>query len=643
MLDFMRRKRSSLKWVFIIIIFVFSASLVVGLIPGFGDYTAGSISGDVAEVGDATITAQEFQAAYRNYIDRMRGQINPEMLRAFRFERQIMDALIMRHIVTEEAKRLGLNVSDGEIEQRILENPAFREGGNFIGQVAYEAILRQNNLTIADFESEVRNELLTGKLRSLITAGVNLTDKEVETEYKRRNEKVKIDYFVVDPTKLEAKVTLTEPDHRAYYEKNKANYNINEKRQAKYIFLEALKLRSQVKISDDDLRKYYDEHRSEYTLPARVRAQHILFKTQEKTPEEIEKIREKAREVLERARKGEDFAALAKQFSEDSTAANGGDLGDFGRGQMVPEFENAAFGLGVGGMSDIVQTQFGMHIIKVNEKQEQRERPFEELKEAIRPIVETRRAEERANELGQQIAVELVNNKDLNAVAAKHGVEVKDTPLMEQSGTTIPELGNAAALTQRMFSMTKDEIGTAIPVERGYVVPQLTEIAAAHPATFEEVKDKVATDAKAEKARELATEQGKQVQELLKGGKDLPAAAKTVGAEIKTSDLLTRGGTVVEFGSITEADTELFSLPIGKTGTPLTVAGKTFAFTVKEREDINPEEMKKSMDMLRSEMLPQRREQYFGAYIQEVRKRMEADKEITINEGMMTQIAQSIS
>src|SRR6185436_10755644 len=166
---------------------------------------------------------------------------------------------------------------------------------------------------------------------------------------------------------------------------------------------------------------------------------------QGKTPEEIEKIKEKARGVLERAKKGEDFGALAKQFSEDSSAASGGDLGDFGRGQMVPEFERSAFSLGVGAISDLVQTQFGIHIIKVTGKQEARERPYEELKEAIRPIVETRKAEQKASDLAQQVAVDLVSNKNLEAVAMKFGAQVNETPLME-SGQPIAELGNAAEL-----------------------------------------------------------------------------------------------------------------------------------------------------------------------------------------------------
>src|SRR5207253_8008988 len=147
-------------------------------------------------------------------------------------------------------------------------------------------------------------------------------------------------------------------DLRDYYEKNKAKYNVPEKRKAKYIFLESLKLRAEIKVTDDELRQYYEQHKNEYTLPERVKAQHILFKTQGKTPEEIEKIKEKAQQVLERAKKGEDFSSLAKQFSEDTTAAAGGDLGDFGRGQMVPEFDKVAFSLGVGAISDLVPSQF---------------------------------------------------------------------------------------------------------------------------------------------------------------------------------------------------------------------------------------------------------------------------------------------
>ena len=191
--------------------------------------------------------------------------------------------------------------------------------------------------------------------------------------------------------------------------------------------------------------------------------------------------------------------------------------------------------------------------------------------------------------------------------------------------------------------MNKGEIGTALQVDRGYVVPQVVDIVAAHPASFEEARDKVAVDVKAEKTKELAAAKAKQAEEMFKSGKDLATTAKAVEAEIKTSDLLTRGSAIPEFGSIGELDKEVFSLPIGKPGTPLSVSGKTIAFAVKERQAINPDEMKKSIDTVRSEMLPQRRDLYFTAYIQDVRKKMESNKKIKINDSVVTQIAQQIS
>ena len=279
----------------------------------------------------------------------------------------------------------------------------------------------------------------------------------------------------------------------------------------------------------------------------------------------------------------------------------------------------------------------------MNGKQEARERPFEEMKEAVRPIVETRKAEQKASDLAQQIAVDLVSNKNLDAVAAKYpNAQIKETPLVEQ-GTAIPELGNATELERKLFTMAKGEIGTAVQVDRGYVVPQLTDIAPAHPASFEEAQPKVAADVKTEKAKQLAADKTKQIEDMLKGGKDLAAAAKAVGADVKTSELLTRGASIQEFGSIAELDKEMFALPIGKPGTPITVAGKTLAFDVKERQEIKPDEMKKAMEMIRNEIVPQRREEYFNAYIQEVKKKMETSKQIKINESVVNQIAQQVS
>jgi peptidyl-prolyl cis-trans isomerase D len=234
MLDFMRRRRSTLKWVYVVLIFIFSVTLVTLYIP-FGDLGTVSITNDVASVGDQSITAREFQNAYRNYMSRLSGQVSPEMLRAFRFERQIIDALVTQRVIAEEARRVGLTVSPEEVAKRILENPVFLQNGNFVGQAQYQMMLAQNNLTVDDFESSVADDILADKLRSFVTASVSISDTEIEMEYKRRNEKAKIDYLVVDSATLLPKVAATDQEQKDFYEKNKARYNVPEKRRAKYV------------------------------------------------------------------------------------------------------------------------------------------------------------------------------------------------------------------------------------------------------------------------------------------------------------------------------------------------------------------------------------------------------------------------
>lgn len=645
MLQFMRQQHSKLKWVLVLVIVILGAGMVIGLIP-FADVSSVSFSGDLAKVGGESVSANEFQAAYRNYLRAIQQQnqsISPEILKAFRYDRLILDSLIQQKVVMAEARRLGLEVTPEELQKNILSNPLFLAGGSFIGLERYEALLQQNELTTEQYESSLRNQLTIGKVESFVTAGVTVSDREAENEYRKRNEKAVLRYFIIDPAKLESKIAaLSDPELREYFEKNKAKYDVPEKRKSRYAFVDMVKYRRELTATDDELRVYYQEHQDEYRLPAQVTAQHILFKTQGKTPEQVEEIRKKATDVLARAKKGEDFSRLAMQFSEDTSASQGGNLGTFGRGAMVPEFEQAAFNLGVGAISDLVTTQFGFHIVKVNAKQEEKVRTFDEVKEAIRPVVLFAKARVKANEIAEQIAVDLVTNKDLDAVAPKHGATVRETALLEQSAM-IPEFGNSTEYQAKIFSMKKDEIGTAMEVQNGFVVPQLVEIQEKHPASFEEARATVTRDARAEKAREMATTNANKAREQVESGKGtLEQLAASVGGEIKTSDKITRGGSIPDFGSIAERDTEIFSLPIGKPAPPTTFSGKTLVFAVQSRDEINTEEMKKALPALRQEMLPSKKNLYFTSYIQQIQKKMEADGSIRVDESALSQLANLI-
>ena len=168
MLDFMRRQRSRLKWVLVVIIVILAAGMMVSLVPYLGDLNAVTTSGDVAKVGSETVSAVEFQTAYTNYLRSMqqRQELSPEILKAFGFDRQILEFLIGQKVILSEAKRLGLEVTSEELAQRIMSNASFQAGGSFIGRDRYEALLEQNNMTADRFESTLRNELMAMKVQS---------------------------------------------------------------------------------------------------------------------------------------------------------------------------------------------------------------------------------------------------------------------------------------------------------------------------------------------------------------------------------------------------------------------------------------------------------------------------------------------
>ena len=634
MLDLMRRQHSKLKWLLLVIIVAF----VWVYIPSFNDLGSAAITQSVATIGSESVSAKEFQAAYRRNMQRMGTQISPEMLRAFGFDKQVLDSLIFQHVISVEAQRLGLQVTDAEVQDKVLSNPAFIDSGKFIGQAAYQSLLDRNGMSVGDFEGSIRSQILSEKMLSFLTSSVSVSDKEAEEEYRKRNEKAKIDYFIIDPAKFESKVTVTDQEQKDYYEKNKAKYQTPEQRKARYLFVDTVKYHKEATATDQELQEYFNQHQEDYRLKETVTASHILFKTEGKKPEEIEAIRKKALDVLARIKKGEDFATLAKQFSEDTSAAQGGFLGEFERGRMVPEFEKAAFGLGPGAVSDLVQSQFGFHIIKVLKKQDARLRDFMEMKEAIRSIVLGTKGAAKASEISQKAAAELRTNKNLDAVAQKLGVEVRETPLLS-AGQKVPGLSNSPEIVKQAFTLGKDEIGQPVANDEGYAIPSVSEIQKEHESSFEEAKPRTLSDVKAEKAARIATDKSTEVLAGIKAGKDVPSLAKMAGLDIKTSEPIARGGSIPEFGAIADRDKEIFSLPVGKTGTPSTVSSKTLVFAVKERKDLDPEDIKKGLDAVRLSLLDTRREMYFTNWIQEAQKKMQDSRSIKVNQTILTQLA----
>lgn len=630
-LDIMRREKKKFLGVLLLpLIFGLVAYLIPGM-PG-GVWEGGLGASVLAKVGSAEISTSEFLSSYQRFLKSGQFPYDRQFLKTLQIDRQILNQLVAREVVLAEAKRLALDATANEIQQRILALPYFQDNGTF-AFARYRTILEQNGMTVQQFEDGVREDIIQEKLRNLLTDAVTVSDKELEEEYRNRNEKAKIAYVAFEPAKFGSAVVVQDTDLQAHYDKNKESYRVGEQRKAKYLFADTGVLRNSIQIPESELKSYYQQNISSYQLQERVRASHILLKTESKTPDEVEKIKAKAADLLMQVKKGADFAELAKKHSQDpGSGAMGGDLGLFARGAMVPEFDQAAFTLGVGATSDLVKSQFGFHIIKVTEKQPAHTQSYEEVENLIRPTLLQRKAEQIAQDIADKAFTLSRNNKTFDQIAAELKLTVQETPLFAQ-GSPIPLIGNHQEFSTKVFSLKDKEVGSPVRIPNGFAVPQLIEVKAPYVPGLAEIRAKVEEAVRASRASDLAKNKAQELADKVKAGGKFEALAIPYPVEVKTSEEFTRNGNLQDLGSSSPFDAFAFSSQVGAVSPPIQVGQRHVVAQLKEKKSVDPAEFAKAKDSLRQSLLTPKKERIFQAYVDSVRERMTKSGKIKIDEA----------
>src|SRR5206468_1523078 len=385
-----------------VVVLVLGGSMLLYLVPQ--SPVSGEVSTDtVAKIGDESVSVQDVRQQL-NQIEQRNPNMKP--LEAL-YAQQILKQLVFQKEIEYEAKRLGIAVSDQERADRIRQYvPTAFNGGTFVGMDRYSAEVQARfQLTVPVFEELIRQGLLEEKFRKLVTDGISVGPAELEQEYRYKNEKIKLDYALIKPEDLEAKITPADAEIKAEYEKNKSKYQVPERHAVRYALLDTNQLRQTVQIPEDVLKKQYQDNIHQYEVPNQVHVQHILFKTVGQSDAEVAETKKKAEDVLKQARKGVKFDELAKKYSEDPGSKDkGGDLGWIRQGQTVPEFEKEAFSLAPDQISDLVRTQYGFHIIKVLDKQTAHTKPFDEVRDALRAQAALNQAEKQATDTVDQVS-----------------------------------------------------------------------------------------------------------------------------------------------------------------------------------------------------------------------------------------------
>jgi len=610
-----------------VVVLLLGGSMLLYLVPQSPGTGEASSTDTLAKVGDLTVSSAEV----RQQLAEQRNQI-PKQFESF-YARQILNQLIFQKEIEYEAKRLGIHVSNQERADRIRQFlPTAFNGDAFVGMDRYAAEVQARfQMTVPAFEEAIRQGLLQDKFRRLVTDGVSAGPQELQDEFAYRNEKVKLDYALLKPEDLEAKITPDEAEIKAAYEKNKSKYQVPEKRVARFGLIDVNQLRQSVQISDDELKQQYQQDIQQYELPNRVHVQHILLMTVGKTDAEVEEIRQKAEDVLKQAKKGAKFDDLAKKYSEDpGTKDKGGDLGWITQGQTVAEFEKTAFGMEKGKISDLVKTQYGFHIIKVLDKETAHTKPFEEVKDSIKTPLLLSKADKVASDEADQLSATIrrSNKISLDDLAKQFHLTLGETRPVAPSDPVL-EFGNSQEAKEAIFRLRQGELSLPIRTDRGYIVLAVKQILPTHQGSLEEVRDKVVAELKLQKATEMARVKAEDLAKRVKAGEKFDVAAKALGLDPKTSDLFARNGSISGAASGKQLSAA-FQTKSGEVGAPLSLGTNWLVYRVAEKQEPNPADFEKQKKDLTEQVLQTKRNMAFEAFRTALEARLKQEGKLQI-------------
>jgi len=622
MLDRMRQHRNWLKWSLGIVV----AAFVLLYVPSFlRPGGAGAAATDVlATVNGREVLMGSYQRAYQSQVQSLRSaygdKFDEGMLRQLGIPQRIVQQLVDEEAVLAEADRLGVSVSDAELQERIVRMPGFQENGHFVGYSRYQQILQFQRppMRPSEFEATYRSELIAEKLQAAVTGWVRVSDNEVDEEYRHRNEKVKLDLAVFTANQFRAGIQPTDAELNAQFSAHPETYRMPEKRRVRFLLIDADALRPKMVATDPEIEAKYKDNLSTYSTPDQIRASHILFKTEGKDEAAVKKV---AESVLAKVKAGGDFAALAKQYSDDDLSKkNGGDLDYFGRGTMVKEFDEAAWALQPGQISDLVKSQFGFHIIKVVDKKAATTKTLAEVRPQLEDQIKLEKAQAEAQKTADALTKEITTPADLDRVAKARGLTVGDSGLFARD-EPLAGIGFAPAVSAQAFTMEKDKVSGELRTNTGFTFIALTEIKPPAMPTLAEAKDKVRDDVVKIKAVDVAKAKAATMAQAASKG-NFAAAAKAAGVEVKSTDFVTRGTPYPEVGVSSTLDGAVFSMKAGDTTGPIPTDNAVVVAHVKERQDLNPANMSTERENVRAQLIEQRRGEFFAAYMAKAKAKL---------------------
>jgi peptidyl-prolyl cis-trans isomerase D len=640
MFDLFRSRDKAVRYLLTGMLALVAFSMVTYLIPGAGTGSTGTDADTTvaAQIGQEKITSQDISRAIRNMTQNR--QLPPELLSIY--VPQIVNQLINERMMAYEADRLGLVVSPEETDTAIVDTlPAQLVKDGKVDGATLNAMLQQQGMTLAGLKDSTSRSLLVNRLEQIVVNGVVVSPAEIEKEYRKRNDKIKVQYAVLTPARFQAEAEPTDPELHSYYDSHKSDFKVPEKRSYAIIVLDPAVIGAQNMPTDAQLQADYNANRAQYQVAERVKARHILLKADASNDAQV---KPKAEALLKQIQGGGDFAKLAKDNSQDTgSGAQGGELGWIVKGQTVPEFEKSAFSLGVGQTSGLVKTTYGYHIIQVEAHEQAHLQPFDEVKPQLMVDYQKRQASQKMQELSDKAVAAL--HKDPShpdQVAQSLNVQIVHADNIA-AGDPIPEIGTSKEFSDAVAVLGKGEItaGPVMVANGKAVIAEVTNIQTPRQASFDEAKTDIKTAAGKSKLDKLIADKGKELlaktQEM---GGDLEKAAKAMKIDVKTSSDVDRQGTIESVGTASTIP-DAFEKPVGTLIGPVAVPGGQLIAKVISKTPADMLALPLMSNSIRDELKQAKQRDRAQLFQDGLRTRLIADGKLKIHQDVINRIVQS--
>ncbi len=627
MLESIRKRRNS-----IVILVAFAAIIIVFIFWGAGPSNNDNQNKTaVAIVDGMEIPVREYAALYKKEVDYYRStfkdQFTDDVARKMDLKHRSLDILINRALALKDADAKSIKVAPEDIQAAIKSIPAFTKNGAF-DKDTYFKVLSANRISPAEFERSIEDDILTGKVRETVVKDLSVTDDEVKAAFKKELRKLNFSYAAFDGDGLKNSIKVTDEEGQAFLKDNGSAFMVPVKIKAFYAFIGYKDAASKAKVADEDINAFYEKNKDQYALPERVKARHILVRP---TPgaADMDKAKTDAKakleDIIKKIKAGAKFAEMARKHSDDPGSAKaGGDLDWFGRGVMIKPFEETAFSLKKGEMSGTIETEFGYHVILVEDKKDASARPLSEVSADIKRNLTFDKARAFAKDTASLLGAKLKEMKEIaemKKAANDAGLTAAVTEPFSEADKRI-ELVSNEMLRDVVFGLRAGEVSPAVETHEGVYVIKAVEKIDAHVPEYKAVSARVKAMLILRKADETAKKKAEELLAKAKGGGDLAALARAEGVAIDETGLFSKSqGFIPRVGAFSGDKPALFDLTEAAPYYPevLEANGRYYVMKLKATKEADESAYESMKEQLRARIKAEKQEEAVSAWLKDLR------------------------